>query len=88
MKYRKHPSINAIEIKYEYVFSFRVLDLNDTDIEKEILSLNGNEASQNFHMPIKVIKENLDIFSSFLYTSFNSSKKKHLCFVNALKYPI
>ena len=71
LKYRKHPSIIAIESKYRDVF----VEVNDANIEKEILNLNTNKASQNSDMPTKVIKENSDIFSSFLCTSFNSSRK-------------
>ena len=80
LKYRKYPSIIAIERKYRCVSSFSFVDVNEADIEKEILNLNGNKASQNSEMPTKVIKENSDIFSSFLCTSFHSS----ISFVNAL----
>ena len=52
-----------------------VVEVNETDIEKEILNLDENKASQNSHMATKVIKEISDIFSSFLCTSFNSSIK-------------
>ena len=51
------------------------MEVNEVDIEKEILNLNGNKVSQNSDMPTKAIKEYLDIFSSFLCTSFNSSIK-------------
>ena len=75
MKYRKHPSIIAIESRYRGISSFSFAEVNEADIEKEILNLNRNKASQNSDMPTKVIKENSDIFSSFLCTSFNSSVK-------------
>ena len=48
------------------------MEVNEADIEKEILNLNGNKASQNSDMPTKVIKGNSDIFSSFRCTSFNT----------------
>ena len=41
------------------------MEVNEADTEKEILDLNGNNASQNSDMPTKVIEENLDIFSIF-----------------------
>ena len=65
LKYWKHPSIIAIESKYRYVSSFCFVEVNEADIEKEILDLNGNNASQNSDMPTKVTEENLDIFSIF-----------------------
>ena len=60
-----------------------VVEVNETDIEKEILNLDENKASHNSDMATKVIKEISDIFSSFLCTSFNSSIKT--VFLNALK---
>ena len=51
------------------------MEVNEADIEKEILNLNGNKVSQNSDMPTKAIKEYLDIFRSFLCASFNSSIK-------------
>ena len=41
-----------------------------------MLNLIRNKASQNSDMPIKVVKKNSDIFSSFLASSFNSSTKE------------
>ena len=75
MKYRKHPSIIGIESKYRYVSIFSFVEVNKADIEKEIINLNGNQASQNSDIPTKVIKENSDIFSSLLCICFNSSIK-------------
>ena len=66
LKNRKHPSIIAIESKYRYVSSFRFAEVSEADIEKENLNLDENKASQNSDMPTKVIKENSDIFISFL----------------------
>ena len=67
MKYRKHPSIIAIESTYRDVSSFSFVEVNEADIEKEILKLNRNKATQNSDIPTKVI--------SFLCASFNSSIK-------------
>ena len=72
LKYRKYPSIIPIESKYRYVPSFSFVEVNVADIEKEVLNLNGNDASQNSDMRTKVIKENSDTFSSFLCNTFNS----------------
>ena len=51
------------------------MEVNEADIQKQILNLNGNKFCQNFDIPNKVIKENSDIFKIFLCTSFNSSIK-------------
>ena len=45
-------------------------------MEKEILSLDANKASQNLDIPIKIVKENSAIFSDFVCTCFPSSIKK------------
>ena len=42
---------------------------------KEKLKLDKNKASQHSDTPIKIIKENLDIFTDFLRTRINSSFK-------------
>ena len=44
------------------------------------MKLDANKASQNPDTPIKLLKENVDIFSNFVCTSFNSS-------INMSKFP-
>ena len=44
------------------------------------MKLDANKASQNSDIPIKLLKENVDIFSYFVCTSFNSS-------INMSKFP-
>ena len=51
------------------------MQADQKQIEKEILKLNVNKASQNSGIPIKVLKENTNIFSNFLWNSFNNSIK-------------
>ena len=51
------------------------MEVNEADIQKQILNLNGNKASQNSDITNKVIKKNSDIFKSFLCTNFDSSIK-------------
>ena len=51
------------------------MEVNETDIGKDISNLNGNKDSQNLHIPTKVIKQNSNIFSRFLCTNFDSSIK-------------
>ena len=44
-------------------------------MKKDILKLDKNKASQHSDIPIKIIKEDLDIFADFLCTNINSSFK-------------
>ena len=73
-KYKDHPSMLAIQSHYEKE-TFRFSEVNIEDIKKDILQLDKNKASQHSGIPIKIIKENLDIFADFLCTIINSSFK-------------
>ena len=73
LKYRKHPSIVAIRNKCKNQGSFSFVGVHKKEIEQEILKLDANKASQNPDIPIKLLKENVDIFNDFVCTSFNSS---------------
>ena len=75
MKYRNHPSFIAIRSKCKDKGSFNFIEINQKQIEKKILKLAVNKASQSSDIPIKVLKENSDIFSNFLCNSFNNSIK-------------
>ena len=73
-KYKDHPSILAIQSNCEKE-TFRFSEFNIEDIKKDILKLDKNKASQHSDIPIKIIKENLDIFANFLCVNINSSFK-------------
>ena len=73
-KYKDPPSILAIQSNCEKE-TFRFSELNTEDIKRNILKLDKNKASQHSEIPIKIIKENLDIFVDFLCTNINSSFK-------------
>ena len=75
MKYRNHPSIIAIRSKCKDKGNFNFIEVDQKQLEKEILKLDVNKASQSSDIPIKVLKENSDIFSNFLCNSFNNSIK-------------
>ena len=75
LKYRNHPSIIAIRSKCKDKGNFNFIEVDQKQIEKEILKLDVNKASQSSDIPIKVLKENSDIFSNFLCNSFNNSIK-------------
>ena len=74
MKYRNHPSIIAIRSKCKD-FNFNFNEVDQKQIEKEILKLDVNKASQSSDIETKVLKENSDIFSNFLFNSFNNPIK-------------
>ena len=75
LKYRNHPSITAIQNRCKIKGSFNFVEVDQQQIEKEILKLDANKASQSSDIPIKIIKENIDVFSDFLCSGFNSSIK-------------
>ena len=75
MKYRNHPSIIAIQNKCKDKGSFNFIAVDQKQSDKEILKPDVNKASQNSDIPIKALKENIDIFSNFLINSFNNSIK-------------
>ena len=68
LKYRKNKG------------SFSFVGVDKKEIEKEVLKLDANKSSQNPDIPIKPLKENVDIFSEFVSTSFSSS-------INVSKFP-
>ena len=71
-KYKNHPSIRAINTKGPFgTFSFS--EINREEVMKEIQSLDTNKASQESDIPIKLIKQNLDLFSVFMHESFNKT---------------
>ena len=74
LKYRSHPSIIAIRNKCKDRDNFNFIEVDQKQIEKEILKLDVNKASQSSGIPIKGLKENSD-FSNFLCNSFNNSIK-------------
>ena len=83
VKYKNHPSIIAINEKSKNAkFSFH--EVNNEKIAKEIRRLNKNKASQKSDIPIRIIKENADIFAEFLCETVNSAIKSSN-FPNSLK---
>ena len=81
--YKDHPRILAIQ-GYCEKKTFRFSNVNIEEIKKDILKLDKNKASLHSDIPIKIIKENLDIFTDFLCTNINSSFKSS-SFLSCLK---
>ena len=63
-------------------FSFNFIS---HDVVKELNKLKSKKASQKTDIPIKIVKENVDIISHFLYHNFNTSLSCST-FPTAMKY--
>ena len=64
-KYKDPPSILALHSNCEKE-TFRSSEVNIEDIKNYTLKLDKNKTSQHSDIPIKIIKEKLDIFPNFL----------------------
>ena len=82
LKYRNHPSIIAIRKKYKISECFKFTEVDQKDIEKEILKLDLNKASQSSDIPTKIVIENVDIFGDFICTSYNNTVKSSQFYQN------
>ena len=75
IKYKNHPSIKAITDRVEKLgkstFNFKFTSHEER--EKEVNNLKIKKTSQKSDIPLKIIKENVDIISYFLYHNFNNS---------------
>ena len=67
-KYKRHSSILKIKkhIRAENYFDFKHID-----DKKMAAVLNAKKAKQENDIPIKIIKENIELFSSVLSNMFN-----------------
>ena len=84
-KFSKHPSIINIKNRMSNsncTFSFKFE--TQEKFSKLIQNLNCNKATQQYDIPIKILKENSEIFSYILYHNFNNSLFSKV-FPNSLK---
>ena len=86
-KYKNHPSILTIKNKMQSLghpsFSFQYV--SHDQVLKEVNKLNPRKASQDSDIPVKVIRENIDIVAYFIYNNFNNSLSSFI-FPTELKY--
>ena len=70
-KYKRRPSILKIkkQIRIENYFGFKHID--DKKMAEILKDLNAKKAKEENDIPIKLIKENIDLFSSILSRIFN-----------------
>ena len=73
IKYKNHPSIKTVTDRMEKlvksIFNFKFTSHEET--EKEVNTLKIKKASKTSDTPLKIIKDNVDIISYFLYHNFN-----------------
>ena len=79
LKYGKHSSITVIRnlnIRSHFEFSF----VRVARVLKEIKKLNPRKAAQTTDIPVKILKDNADIFADYICGFFNES-------LNCCKFP-
>ena len=73
LKYKNHPSIIAIKNARRKGLGFYFSEVSVDDICKELKRLNSRKAAQNTDIPIKILKANANIFSSYICDFFNET---------------
>ena len=69
MKFRNHPSVSAIRNSFNpQSFNFSQVSV---DVLKEINKLDNRKAIQNTYIPVKILKQNADIFGSHICHFFD-----------------
>ena len=76
LKYRNHPSILVISERKKAQINFCFKEVSIEETQKEILNLNNKKASQNFDIPTKIIKKNLEKLHSIKSFTFLSCLKE------------
>ena len=72
MKYQNHPSVLRILNKYKNNSIFTFSHVTKEQVLKEVGNLDTSKSSQDTDISTKVIKQNLDIFASFICQTFNN----------------
>ena len=70
MKFRKHPSVSAITNAFNPQ-SFNFSKVSVDDVLKEINKLGNRKEIQNPDIPVKILKQNADIFGTYICHFFN-----------------
>ena len=76
VKYRAHSSVIVIKENCTSKFNFNFSFVEKVDILREIKMLQSNKATQNTHIPTKLIKDNANIFAEFIFISLNRCIKQ------------
>ena len=73
-KYEKHPNILKIkEIMGTNILSFSFKFIDRKKIFNDLQKLKSQTACQGSDIPVKIIKENMNIITDFIYNNFNNS---------------
>ena len=83
-KYQNHPSIKVIRENIDTTNNFSFDLINPECMSKIINNLDTSKATQQGDIPTKIIKDNKDLFSSFISPSFNNAANMGV-FPNELK---
>ena len=75
-KYQNYPSIKVIRENIDTTKNVSFDLINPECISKIINNLDTSKASQQGDIPTKIIKDNKDIFSYFIFASFNNAVNK------------
>ena len=73
VKNKDHPRIKAIEKVPKSKDLLNFSNMDKKEIFQEIINLDASKAFQDTDVPIKIIKENADIFTDFVHPSVNAS---------------
>ena len=68
----QHQSILKIKENRKVYPSFSFKPVYLVKIIKEALNLDTSKATQKFYIPTKIIKQNQDIFSKFIFENVNN----------------
>lgn len=71
-KYWNHHGILAIEGKLKSIFVFTFCHITLEETLKKKIDLGSSKSSQDIDVPTKIVKDDSDIFASFIYHSFDN----------------
>ena len=75
LKYANHPSTIAIkDLNNTSMFSFS--NVSAADVKKEIRKLDPRKATQNTDLPVRILKQNSDIFGNYIRDFFHECVDK------------
>ena len=75
LKYANHPSTISIKnLKNTSIFSFS--NVSVADVKKEIRKLDRRKITQNTNIPVRILRQNSDIFDNYICGFFNECVDK------------
>ena len=74
-KNKSDPIVRLIKGTFKSSSTFSFEHVDESDIEDKAMNLNNSKASQDSDIPVKFIKDNLDIFKKIICQELNSFVK-------------